>query len=195
MTASIRTFVCFTVLAACGGTSTPTGDDAPPEVDAGSVTELDPRDCTAIAQSFLDAAALCGTPLPGTAKAQFETMCKQGIADAAKCGGDPAGGFDCFTTPDTTDWVCAGGEPFPACNGDLAASLGMYCVIALGNPRCATGIQCQFNSDCSSGLSCNGATGQCFDTTAYCIGLPCEFNADCPAGETCNNAEGACIGQ
>ena len=71
----------------------------------------------------------------------------------------------------------------------------MFCIVALGNPACASGIQCEFNSDCSNGLSCNGATGQCFDTSAYCIGLPCEFNSDCPANETCNNAEGACVGE
>ena len=54
--------------------------------------------------------------------------------------------------------------------------------------------ECEFDADCSQGLECNGATGECFDTGAYCIGLPCEFDADCPQGETCNGAEGVCVG-
>lgn len=167
-------------------------DDTPP--DAAQPVELDPADCAAIAQSFVAAAEGCGLTVPPGSTAQFETMCKKGIARADQCGGDPARGFDCFATPDATDWVCAGGEPFPSCNGDLAAALGMYCVVQLGNPACATGIKCEFDADCSEGLECNGATGECFDTTAYCVGLPCEFDADCPQGETCNGAEGACVG-
>jgi hypothetical protein len=70
----------------------------------------------------------------------------------------------------------------------------MYCLVALGNPSCATGVKCNFDADCSNGLECNGATGQCFSKTAYCIGLPCDFDADCPNNEKCNNAEGVCIG-
>lgn len=171
-----------------------TGDDDMPPVDAPTnPTTLDPADCTPIAQNFVTGAMACGTPLPPNAQQQLESTCRRGITNAAMCGGNPTAGFDCFVTPDATDWVCAGGEPFPSCNGDLAASLGMYCVMALGNPACASGIKCQFDLDCGQG-ACNSATGQCFDKTAYCVGLPCEFDIDCPSGETCNSAERACVG-
>jgi hypothetical protein len=195
MPASIRSLLCLIACAACGGPGggTPPGDDTL-DVDAPVVSQLDPADCTAIAQNFVTAAQTCGTQLPGGAQAQLETMCKKGIASAELCGGNPTAGFDCFATFDSTDWVCAAGEPFPACNGDLAASLGMYCVLALGNPSCASGIRCEFDADCG-GAECNGATGQCFDKGAFCVGLPCEFDADCPTGQTCNGAERACVGE
>ena len=179
-------------LAACGGSST-SGDDDDGGPDAAVPAGLDPADCTPIAQNFIAGAQMCGTPLPGNAQAQLETTCKRGIAAAAMCGGNPAAGFDCFVTQDATDWTCAGTEPLPACNGDLAASLGMYCVMALGNPNCASGIHCDFDTDCGP-ASCNGATKQCFDKGAFCIGLPCEFDTDCPSSETCNGAEHACVG-
>jgi len=183
----------FAMLAACSDPSTG-GDDAP-EPDGAISMQLDPADCVGVAQSFVDASAACGSPLPAGAQAAVKGFCERGIPAAAACGGNPAAGLDCFVTADQTDWVCQLGEPFPACNGDLTASLGMYCVLALGNPACASGIRCDFDADCSSGLECNGKTGQCFDTTAYCIGLPCEFDADCPENETCNGAEGACVGR
>lgn len=185
---------CSLSLLACGGSASMSGDDDAPGVDAPPApVSLDPADCTPIAQSFVAAAQTCGTPLPPGAQGQVETMCRRGIDSAELCGGNPAAGFACFVTQDATDWVCSGGEPFPACDGDLAASLGMYCVIALGNPSCASGIRCDFDADCSDGLECNGATGQCFDKGAYCVGLPCQFDADCPTGQTCNGAEGACV--
>jgi hypothetical protein len=186
-------FVGF-VMAACGGSSTPGGDDdtAP---DAPVSSTLDPADCAGVAHNFVAAAADCGTPLPGSAEATFKGFCERGIPAAAQCGGNPAAGLDCFVSPDATDFVCQLGEPYPACNGDLAAALGMYCVIALGNPSCTSGIHCEFDLDCSNGLACNGATGQCFDKSAYCIGLPCEFDLDCPSNETCNGAEHACVGR
>lgn len=184
-------------LAACGssGGMDPSGDDDPMTPDAPMTAQLDPADCTPFAQSIVAAAGTCGTPLPGNAQATFEGFCKKGIMAAELCGGSPAAGLECFATPDATDWVCLGAEPYPACNGDLAAALGMYCLVALGNPSCATGVQCDFDADCSQGLSCNEATGQCFDTQAYCVGLPCEFDADCPGGHTCNDAEGMCIAE
>ena len=120
-------------------------------------------------------------------------MCRRGVAKAAACGANPAGGLACFRSPDPTDWVCAGGEPYPACDGDLGAALGMYCVLAMGNPQCASGVACTFDADCGGGLECNGATGECFSKDAYCVGLPCTFDADCPNGETCNSTEGACV--
>ncbi|MDQ3369065.1 MAG: hypothetical protein M3680_26880 [Myxococcota bacterium] len=189
--ASALVLALFAAACSNGGDDGPTPDAARPD---GAVSmSLDPAACTGVAASVIQAAQVCGTPLPGTAQAQVETMCKKGIMGAQLCGGDPARGLACFESYDATDWVCAAGEPYPACNGDLAAALGMYCLLALGNPACASGIQCDFNADCSSGSSCNGATGQCFSKSAYCVGLPCQFNADCPTGETCNGAEGACI--
>jgi hypothetical protein len=184
----------ITLATACGSPTGGDDDDDGGTPDAPPASNLDPSDCAPIAANFAAGADMCGAPLPGGAQAQLETMCKKGIAAAAMCGGNPAAGFDCFATPDPTDWACSGGEPLPACNGDLAASLGMYCVIALGNPACASGIQCDFDADCSNGLGCNGATKQCFSKTAYCVGLPCQFDADCPASHTCNGAEKVCVG-
>jgi hypothetical protein len=184
-------------LAACGGPTQPGGGDDDPTPDATTGTQLDAAKCTAFAQSAVAAASTCGTPLPGGAQAQLEGFCKKGVAAvnaATMCGGNPKGGLDCFASPDPNDWVCAAGEPYPACNGDIASALGMYCLVALGNPACATGVKCQFDADCSGGLECNGATGQCFSKSAYCIGLPCQFDADCPNNEKCNNAEGVCVG-
>ncbi|MBS1118403.1 MAG: uncharacterized protein H6Q90_631 [Deltaproteobacteria bacterium] len=185
---------CSFLMAACGGSSS-TGDDDVGGVDAPVSATLDPRDCSGVAQNFAAAATTCGGQLPAGAEAAFKGFCERGVAAAAMCGGNPAGGLDCFVTKDATDWVCQLGQPYPACNGDLASALGMYCVIALGNPACASGIHCEFDTDCSGGLGCNGKTSQCFDKSAYCIGLPCEFNTDCPAHETCNGAEHVCVGQ
>ncbi|MBA3395059.1 MAG: hypothetical protein H0T89_20600 [Deltaproteobacteria bacterium] len=184
-------------LLACGTPSSEPGggDDAPPVDAPPVVSQLDPAKCTPFAQSFAMAAASCGSPLPAGAQTSFEGFCKKGVAGAELCGGDPAAGLACFASADANDWVCQLGEPYPACNGDLAAALGALCLIALGNPQCATGIKCEYDADCSNGLKCNGATKQCMSKTAYCIGLPCQYDADCPQGETCNGAEGACIGE
>ena len=181
------------VLSACGDDGSSLGDDQP--VDA-APAQLDPADCVAFAQSFAAAGNTCGTPLPAGGQAAFEGWCKKGIAKAAMCGGSPAAGLDCFSAPDATDWTCVGAAgPYPACNGDLGAALGAFCVIALGNPACATGVKCQFDADCSNGLVCNSATDECMSKTAYCVGLPCRFDADCPDQEKCNSAEGACVGE
>ena len=175
------------------------GDDDP-QVDGGAGSDaapmLDPADCAAFAQSLAAAGQTCGTPLPGGAQAQFEQWCRKGVTKAAMCGGDPGAGLDCFSSPDASDWVCGplSSGPYPACNGDLGAALGAYCVIALGNPACASGIACEFDADCSNGSKCNSATEQCMSETAYCIGLPCKFDADCPDDQKCNGAEGACVG-
>jgi hypothetical protein len=193
---TIRMLMVMALLG-CGG-STMNGDDDGGDddgitPDAPGPATLDPADCTGIAANFVAGAEMCGTPLPGGAQAQLESTCRRGIANADLCGGNPEAGFACFVTEDATDWTCAGTEPLPACNGDLGASLGMFCVMALGNPSCASGIACEFDADCG-GASCNGATKQCFDKSAFCVGLPCEFDADCPSGETCNGAEHACVG-
>jgi hypothetical protein len=193
-------FVCsFSfALVACGGPGSQTmmGDDEP-SIDGGSNTPvLDPADCTAFAASLAAAGNTCGTPLPGGAQASFEQWCKKGITAAAMCGGDPSAGLDCFATPDANDWQCVGTfGPYPACNGDLSAALGAFCLIALGNPQCASGIRCDFDSDCSNGTKCNGATEQCVGEDAYCIGLPCRFDSDCPNGQKCNGAESACVAE
>jgi len=163
--------------------------------DAAMMQSLDPAKCTAFAQSLVTAAQTCGTTLPANAQSTFESFCKKGVTAAATCGGNPAGGLDCFASPDPNDWVCQLGEPYPYCNGDLASALGAYCVIALGNPQCATGVKCSYDADCSSGLACNDATGQCFSKTAYCVGLPCNYDADCPENHTCNSAEHMCVGR
>jgi hypothetical protein len=179
------------MLAACGGA---TGGDDAPVIDGGGGGALDPADCAGVASGLVAAATACGTPVPGGAQAQIESRCRRGLAKADACGADPAGGLACFRSPDATDWVCIGGEPFPSCDGDLGAALGMYCVLALGNPECASGVACTFDADCG-GLECNGATGECFSKDAYCVGLPCTFDADCPTGEACNSAEGACVAE
>ena len=180
-------------LVACSSPGS-SGDDTGPMPDGPSSQTLDPADCTPFAQSFAAAATTCGTPLPSGAQAAFEGWCKKGINAAAMCGGNPAAGLDCFSSPDANDWVCSGGEPYPACNGDIAAALGAWCLVALGNPQCATGVKCTYDADCSSGLICNSATDQCMSKTAYCVGLPCVYDADCPTGHRCNSTEGMCIG-
>jgi hypothetical protein len=123
-----------------------------------------------------------------------EGWCRAGIDDAALCGGKPAAGLDCFAAKDASDWVCIAGQPYPACGGDLEAALGAYCLMALGNPSCAS-VSCDYDVDCSSGSSCNSVTGRCFSDSAYCIGLPCAYDVDCPTNEKCNGAEGACVGR
>ena len=181
-------------LVACSSPTGSSGDDTGPTPDAPPGQTLDPADCTPFAQSFAAAATTCGTPLPSGAQAAFEGWCKKGINAAAMCGGNPAAGLDCFSSPNANDWVCSGGEPYPACNGDIAAALGAWCLVALGNPQCATGVKCTYDADCSSGLVCNSATDQCMSKTAYCVGLPCVYDADCPTGHRCNSTEGMCIG-
>src|SRR5262245_40995707 len=181
------------LLVACSSSPMMSGDDVVPIPDAPHPS-LDPADCTRLAQSFTTAAMTCGTPLPAGAQAAFEGWCKKGINAAAMCAGNPAAGLDCFSSPDSTDWVCAGGEPYPACNGDIAAALGAYCLIALGNPACASGVQCTYDADCSSGFACNSATGQCMSRSAYCVGLPCQYDVDCPTRHRCNGTEHMCIG-
>lgn len=181
-------------LFACSNSSMMSGDDVEPTPDAPMNQSLDPADCTPFAASLAAAAMKCGTPLPNGAQAAFEGWCKKGVNAASMCGGNPAAGLDCFATPDANDWVCSAGQPYPACNGDIAAALGALCVIALGNPSCATGVHCTYDADCSNGLVCNSRTDQCMSKTAYCIGLPCTYDVDCPQGERCNSTENMCIG-
>ena len=184
------------VLVACTDPSSPmmSGDDTGPTPDAPpQQQQLDPSDCTAFAASFANAAQTCGSSLPGGAQSAFEGWCKKGVTFAAMCGGNPAAGLDCFASPDANDWVCALGEPYPACNGDISAALGALCVVALGNPQCATGVKCTYDADCTNGFVCNSKTDQCMSKNAYCIGLPCTYDVDCPTDEKCNSAEGACI--
>ena len=155
---------------------------------------LDANQCAGFAQSLAAAATQCGASLPAGAQASVEQWCRKGVTTAAACGGDPAAGLACFASPDPSDWVCAVGQPYPSCNGDLAAALGAYCLMASGNPACASGIHCDFDVDCSGTSVCNSATHQCMDKTAYCIGLPCAYDVDCPNHEKCNSAEHACVG-
>ena len=181
----------FVFLAACGSPANP-GDDTQPDA---APPHLDAAKCTAFAQSFATAASTCGTPLPAGGQASIESFCKKGVTAAAMCGGNPAGGLDCFASPDPTDWVCQLGQPYPSCNGDLASGLGVYCLMSSGNPSCASGIHCQYDVDCSGASgACNSVTNQCFSKTAYCIGLPCQYDVDCPSAEKCNSAEHACVG-
>ncbi|HEY5925224.1 MAG TPA: hypothetical protein VIV11_26255, partial [Kofleriaceae bacterium] len=168
------------------------GDDEPMP-DGPPSSALDPADCTPFAQSLATAAMTCGTSLPAGGQAAFEGWCKKGVASAAMCGGNPGAGLDCFASPDPKDWICLAGEPYPACNGDLAAALGALCVVALGNPQCASGVKCTYDADCSTGLACNSRTNQCMSKNAYCVGLPCTYDADCPTGHRCNSTENACI--
>ncbi len=180
---------------ACAGSSMSAGDDDDGPQPDGSITtaQLDPNDCAGFAQNLAAAAQACGQGLPAGAQSSFEGWCRKGVKVAGMCGGDPAGGLDCFASPDPNDWVCTLGDVYPACNGDLASALGAMCVVALGNPACASGIQCDYDVDCPSGSACNSDTRQCFSKSAYCIGLPCTYDVDCPTNEKCNSAEHACI--
>lgn len=186
------------LITACSGGSPSGGDDDPmvdggPRPDGTQTSTLDPNDCAGVAANFVQAAQTCGTQLPSNAQATFEAACRKGITKADLCGGDPAAGLACFETPSAGDFECVLGEPAPYCNNDLGAALGMYCLIALGNVQCASGVKCEYDSDCPSSSACNEATGECFAKEAYCVGLPCKYNADCPNGQKCNDAEGACI--
>lgn len=146
----------------------------------------------AFAQNAVDAQDSCGPTLPPDAVQALTTACQKGIQHASECGGDPAAGLACFRTEDPTDWVCQLGETLPYCDGDLSAALGMYCLVKLGDPSCAS-VTCNGSLDCPTGASCNQVTHQCFSNQADCIGLPCDGSLDCPTGETCNTAEHACI--
>lgn len=75
------------------------------------------------------------------------------------------------------------------CGADVV--LGALCAGTVNNVQCA-GVQCQYNSDCPSGWTCNDQTDRCVNTSARCPGLPCRYNADCPTGFTCNNGTGQC---
>lgn len=187
--------LAFSMLTACTSGSMmgddggdPMMPDAPP-----STSTLDPADCAALAANAVDAQESCGGSVPGGGQMALQTFCERGIGKAAMCGGNPAAGLDCFAQYDASDWACYAGDAYPACNGDLAAALGAYCLLALGNPQCASGIACQYDADCSSGMKCNGATEQCVAENAYCVGLPCQYDADCPTGQKCNGAESACV--
>lgn len=182
-------------LVACGSSNNGGGDDDTPPPDGHTQQTLDATKCAAFAQSFASAATTCGTTLPAGAQAMLEQYCRKGVTVAAMCGGDPAGGLACFASLDPTDWQCALGQPFPACNGDLASALGAYCLIASGNPACASGIHCELDVDCSGDAVCNSVTNQCMQKSAYCIGLPCQYDVDCPDDEKCNSAEHACVGR
>jgi hypothetical protein len=153
---------------------------------------LDPADCMAFAQNAVAAQNACGPGLPPDAVATLTAACKQGIAEAALCGGNPEAGLACFRSPDPTDWVCELGEVYPYCNNDLDAALGMYCLIKLGDPKCDS-VACQGSLDCPTGSACNQVTHHCFSDQANCVGLPCDGALDCPTGETCNQAEHACV--
>jgi hypothetical protein len=182
-------FVLISILAACGSSNT--GDDG---TSVDGMTALDANQCTALAQSAATAASTCGTPLPAGGQASLEQWCRKGVTVAAACGGNPAGGLACFASPAPSDWVCELGQPYPSCGGDLGSALGAYCLIASGNPSCASGIACDFDVDCSGNSACNSVTKQCMSKAAYCIGLPCAFDVDCPSNEKCNSAEHACVG-
>ena len=187
---------CLFALSACTTTSmSSSDDDGTPAPDGAVTSNLDPAACAGFAQNLASAATTCGSPLPAGAQSAFKGWCEKGLRAAEQCGGDPAAGLDCFETSDPTDWVCHLGEPYPACNGDLAAALGALCVVALGNPSCASGIQCDYDVDCSGDSACNSETHQCFSKSAYCIGLPCTYDVDCPTNEKCNSAEHACVGR
>jgi hypothetical protein len=193
-------FVSIVLVAACSDPSSMmmSGDDVGPTPDAPAMSSsLDPADCTAFAQSFATAAQTCGTSLPAGGQAAFEGWCKKGISAGAAtmCGGNPSAGLDCFASPDPQDWVCSFGSPYPACEGDIGAALGALCVVALGNPACASGVKCTYDVDCSGDTVCNSATHQCMSKSAYCIGLPCTYDVDCPTNEKCNSAESACVGK
>lgn len=189
----------FLVLVCLFGCSSNNGggggdDDVGPDAGSGSSSPvLDANQCAAFAQSMAAAAASCGSALPSGAQAQVESWCRTGVTKAAACGGSPARGLGCFSSPDSTDWVCELGQPYPSCNGDLDAALGAYCLMSSGNPACAS-VACNYDVDCSGNGACNSVTHQCFQKSAYCIGLPCAYDVDCPSNEKCNSAEGACVG-
>ena len=182
----------FLALVACDPSmgAGPGGDDSPDAPDA--AMPLDPADCAAFASNAVAAQRACGGPLPANTEATLAAACRKGLTSAALCGGDPAAGLECFRSPDPSDWVCQLGAVLPSCDNDLEAALGMYCLVKLGDPQCAS-ISCDGSLDCPTGSGCNFVTHQCFSNSANCVGLPCNGSLDCPTGETCNSAEHACV--
>jgi len=186
----IRLTCLALVLAACSSDS----PSMSPDGGSGSAGQLDPADCDAFAMNAVDAQNACGGGLPPNAEATLAAACKKGIQSASLCGADPAAGLACMKSEDATDWECDLGEALPSCNNDLDAALGIFCLVKLGDPSCAS-IACNGSLDCPTGASCNDVTHACFSNDANCIGLPCNGSLDCPTGETCNTAEHACIHQ
>ncbi len=189
---SYAAFLPLLVAVAC--TPAMSGDDtsAMPDAPNGSNAALDPADCDAFAHNAVAAQQQCGGGLPSGAEATLSAACKTGVSHASLCGADPAAGLACFRAPDPSDWVCQLGTILPSCNQDIDAALGMYCLVKLGDPSCAS-VACDGSLNCPSGASCNDVTHQCFSNSANCVGLPCNGSLDCPTGETCNSAEHACI--
>lgn len=192
----VRLSCLLLFVVACSGsptsTTTPDGaSDSHPGSDSGS-SSLDPRDCDAFAKNFVDAQTACSGSAPSNAQQIASDACKKGLQHAALCGDDSAAALACFHSEDASDWVCQLGTVYPYCNNDLSAALGMYCLVKLGAPVCAS-IACNGSLDCPSGSSCNQVTKQCFSNQADCIGLPCGGSLDCPSGETCDTAVHKCI--
>lgn len=69
---------------------------------------------------------------------------------------------------------------------------GVLCVNAMNNNFCAA-TTCMYNSDCTTGYTCNDKTKRCVNNSKNCIGLPCTYNSDCPTAHTCNNGIGQCV--
>jgi hypothetical protein len=185
-------FALVCLLGACTDPGGPSPDLPDGSTDTGSDAGLDPADCMAFARNAVDAQDACGAPAPAGAVATLTAACTKGLQQVSLCGGDPAAGLACFRSEDPSDWACQLGEVLPYCNNDLDAAIGMYCLVKLGDPSCAS-ISCTGSLDCPTGSSCNQVTHQCFSNSANCVGLPCNGSLDCPTGETCNQAERACI--
>jgi hypothetical protein len=182
----------FCLSASCSEASSDQANSPDAKAETAGLNEAD---CVGFAQNAVNASTMCGTPLPGNAESTLVNYCKKGVRSASMCGGNAKGGLECFKTPDGNDFQCVLGSALPSCDGDLASALGMYCLVALGNPNCASGIRCELDIDCSNNAACNDTTKQCFSKSANCIGLPCALDIDCPDKEKCNSAEHACVGQ
>ena len=111
------------------------------------------------------------------------------------CGGNPRGGLDCFASPDRERLGVPFGQPYPACNGDIAAALGAFCSSRSAIPPARRGVQCTTTPTARAALIATARRDQCMSKTAYCIGLPCTYDVDCPTNEKCNSAENTCVGE
>lgn len=128
-------------------------------------------------------------------RAQLTTVFQTGIdrgcatfVDRANTCVKPSGanGLVCVSMFGVNDVV----TNLPSCQESF--SVAGHCSAAVTSTRCYA-LSCTGSLDCSTGWSCNGKTGHCFDSSASCLGLPCRGSLDCPTGETCNSAVGVCV--
>lgn len=173
-----------------GGTSQMGGSSGGGMSGGGSSGSWTQAGCDAVMDKF--ASANCadqqnwlGLKVAACAKLSNATsvaLCSTAFTKAKACEAQ-------FVSQGMVACIGPGTDTNDTCGADVV--LGALCAGTVNNGQCA-GVQCQYNSDCPSGWTCNDQTDRCVNTSARCPGLPCRYNADCPAGFTCNDGTGQC---